>query len=94
MSSRPFAEQTQAKIDSEVSRLVREAEQRAVDVLTQHRSDLDRLADMLVERETVDGSVVYRLLGIPEAEGRGGGTQVAPHPRPRAAAAHSAENRQ
>ncbi len=93
MSSRPFAEQTQAKIDSEVARLVRAAEQRAVDVLTQHRSDLDRLADMLVERETVDGSVVYRLLGIPEAEGRAGGTQVAPHPPPRAAAAHSAENR-
>jgi cell division protease FtsH len=92
MSSRPFAEQTQAKIDGEVSRLVREAEQRAVELLQQHRGDIDGLAAMLVEQETVDGSVVYRLLGIPEAEDRKAGTEVAPHPRRPAAAARTGDS--
>ena len=36
-SSRPFAEETQAAIDSEVARLLREAEQRAVETLRAHR---------------------------------------------------------
>ena len=94
LSSRPYAEQTQAKIDSEVARLVREAEKRAVDLLQEHRGDIDRLAGMLVEQETVDGSVVYRLLGVPEAEGRETGTEVAPHPRPRAAATKAADHQQ
>src|SRR5580693_5304123 len=38
MSSRPFAEATQAEIDREVSRLLRQAEQRAVATLKEHRS--------------------------------------------------------
>jgi cell division protease FtsH len=34
LSSKPFAEATQARIDAEVARLLREAEQRAIDLLT------------------------------------------------------------
>src|SRR5215472_7708162 len=43
MSSRPYAEATQAAIDAEVSKLLRQAEVRAVDVLRSHREDLDAL---------------------------------------------------
>jgi cell division protease FtsH len=66
MSSRPFAEATQAEIDREVAKLLREAEKRAVDLLRTHRSVLDALTESLLENETVDGSVVYRLAGVPD----------------------------
>jgi cell division protease FtsH len=66
MSSRPFAEATQAEIDREVANLLREAEKRAVELLTDHRSVLDALAGLLLEDETVDGSEVYRLAGLPD----------------------------
>jgi cell division protease FtsH len=66
MSSRPFAEATQAEIDREVAKLLREAEKRAVDLLTSHRSVLDALANLLLEDETVNGSEVYRLAGLPD----------------------------
>jgi len=65
-SSRPFAEQTQAVIDAEVARLLREAEHRATAVLSAHRPVLDQLVALLLAEETVDGSVVYRLAGRPE----------------------------
>ena len=66
LSSRPFAEATQAAIDEEVSTLLRRAEIRAVDLLREHREELDGLVDLLLERETVDGSDVYRLAGRPD----------------------------
>jgi cell division protease FtsH len=62
-SSRPFAEATQAIIDEEVSRLLRDAETRAVDLLKDHRTELDSLVSLLLGKETVDGSDVYRLAG-------------------------------
>ena len=65
MSSRPFAEATQAEIDEEVSRLLRQAEQRAIGLLKDHRPELDALVELLLEKETVDGSDVYRLAGRP-----------------------------
>ena len=66
MSSRPFAEGTQEEIDREVSRLLREAEERAVELLKEHRAELDALVGELLEKETVDGSDVYRLTGQPD----------------------------
>jgi cell division protease FtsH len=66
MSSRPFAEATQAQIDKEVSRLLRQAEARATELLKENRAALDALASLLLERETVDGSEVYRLTGRPD----------------------------
>jgi cell division protease FtsH len=78
LSSRPFSEATQAVIDSEVSRLVREAEQTAVTLIRTHQRDLDRLADLLVEKETVDGAEVYRLLGLSVPEHQPEGREIAP----------------
>lgn len=43
LSSRPFAEATQARIDGEVAHLLREAETRALDLLTEHRPELEEL---------------------------------------------------
>jgi cell division protease FtsH len=66
LSSRPFAEATQAEIDREVSRLLREAEERAIALLKDHRAVLDALVERLLELETIDGAEVYRLAGRPD----------------------------
>ena len=65
-SSRPFAEATQAEIDNEVSRLLREAEERATALLKAHRHELDSLVELLLETETIDGTQVYRIAGRPD----------------------------
>src|ERR1035441_6119881 len=65
MSSRPFAESTQAKIDGEVARLLREAEQTALAQIRSHRDQLGKLVDLLLEQETVDGTAIYRIVGRP-----------------------------
>jgi cell division protease FtsH len=66
LSSRPFAENTQAVIDAEVQKLVRDAEKTAVAVLEGHRGVLDRLVELLVAKETINGSEVYALTGRPQ----------------------------
>jgi cell division protease FtsH len=61
--SRPYAEATQRLIDEEVAKLLRDADQRAEQLLRDHREALDRLTDLLIERETVDGTDVDEILG-------------------------------
>jgi cell division protease FtsH len=85
MSSRPFAEATQAVIDGEVSRLLRDAETRAVELLTGHRAELDALVGLLLEKETVDGTDVYRMAGRPDRS-----VSTSPGPPPVALAPHMA----
>ncbi|MGH8909633.1 MAG: ATP-dependent zinc metalloprotease FtsH [Egibacteraceae bacterium] len=65
LSRRPYAEETQRLVDKEVARLLREAEQRAITLLRAHRTELDRLTDLLLEQETIDGSQVYDIIGQP-----------------------------
>jgi cell division protease FtsH len=61
--SRQYAEATQRVIDEEVAKLLREAHQRATAMLTEHRDGLERLVELLLERETVDGTDVDEVLG-------------------------------
>jgi cell division protease FtsH len=61
--SRPYAEATQRVVDEEVGKLLREAEDRARVMLSEHRDALDRLTELLLERETVDGTDVDEVLG-------------------------------
>ncbi len=93
MSSRPFAEATQAAIDKEVAGLLRQAEERAVALLKDHRAELDALVGLLLEEETVDGSEVYRLAGQPDRSAAvpqvPAATTVAPHAVAAADAGHS-----
>jgi cell division protease FtsH len=80
LSSRPFAEATQAIIDGEVARLLREAEHAAVELIRSHRPELGRLVNLLLEKETVDGDEVYRIVGRKMPEHRPADTMaIAPH---------------
>jgi cell division protease FtsH len=85
-SSRPFAEATQAEIDNEVSRLLRQAEERAIELLKDHRPELDSLVSELLEMETVDGTTVYRLAGQPDRSQTVPPVPPITHVSPRAAA--------
>jgi cell division protease FtsH len=61
--SRTYAEATQPVIDEEVADLLRQAEQRALEPLRAHREVLQGLTELLLERETVDGTDVDETLG-------------------------------
>ncbi|MBW3587686.1 MAG: ATP-dependent zinc metalloprotease FtsH3 [Cyanobacteria bacterium 0813] len=62
MAERDFSEETAATIDDEVRLLVEQAYLRAKDVLVGNRHVLIALADMLVEKETVDSDELQNLL--------------------------------
>jgi cell division protease FtsH len=85
--SRAYADETQRLIDEEVSNLLREAEQRALALLTDHRDALDRLVDDLVAHETVDGAAVRAALeggARPSAPAESGGRLREPQYQARA----------
>jgi len=61
-SDRDFSDSTAAAIDSEVRKLVDEAYRRAKDVLVSNKHVLDKLAEMLIEKETVDADELQEVL--------------------------------
>jgi cell division protease FtsH len=61
-SDRDFSDTTAATIDEEVRRLVDEAYERAKNVLLGNKHILDKLAGMLIEKETVDADELQELL--------------------------------
>ena len=67
-SERDFSEETAAMIDDEVSKLVEQAYQRAKDVLVGNKPILDKLAAMLVEKETVDSEELQDLLATSDVK--------------------------
>ncbi len=67
-SERDFSEETAAIIDDEVSQLVAEAYRRAKDVLLGNKHVLDKLAVMLVDKETVDAEELQDLLATNEVK--------------------------
>ncbi len=62
MSERDFSEETAAAVDEEVRKLVDTAYQRAKDVLVSNHHILELLAQMLVDKETVDADELQELL--------------------------------
>ncbi|BBD69937.1 ATP-dependent metalloprotease FtsH [Nostoc commune NIES-4072] len=62
MSERDFSEETAAAIDEEVRKLVDVAYTRAKEVLIGNRHILDQIAQMLVDKETVDAEELQEIL--------------------------------
>lgn len=50
----PLSTQTLSAIEAEVRQMVEQAQQRAFTILSTHRQELDRLANALIEWETLD----------------------------------------
>lgn len=61
-SDRDFSDTTAAAIDEEVRKLVDEAYQRAKEVMLNNKHILDKLAEMLIDKETVDAEELQELL--------------------------------
>ena len=57
-----FSAETAKRIDDEVERIMREAHERARKVLGERRGQMDTMARVLLERETVEGADVEALL--------------------------------
>jgi cell division protease FtsH len=62
MAERDFSNETAAAIDDEVRNLVDQAYRRCKQVLVENRTVLDKLAGMLMEKETVDAEELQELL--------------------------------
>ena len=67
-SDRDFSDETAAAIDEEVRNLVDQAYRRAKDVLISNKNILDKLAQMLIEKETVDSDEFQDLLATNEVK--------------------------
>ena len=68
MHSRDYSDVTSRVIDEEVERILREQEARACACCSEHRQGLAAVARALLEKETIDGDEVGRL--VDEAYGR------------------------
>jgi len=67
-AERDFSEETAATIDEEVGKLVATAYTRAKEVLVENRNVLDRLAEILIEKETIDAEELQELLATSEVK--------------------------
>ena len=65
---REYSDETATIIDEEVEAILRAQEARAMETLREHRDGLEAVAAALLERETIDGVEVARL--VDEAYGR------------------------
>ncbi len=62
LHSRDYSEDTARVVDAEIARILRQQEERAIELLSRHRGGLDAVARALLERETLDGSEVSKLV--------------------------------
>ncbi|MCC6386662.1 MAG: ATP-dependent zinc metalloprotease FtsH [Dehalococcoidia bacterium] len=60
--TRNYSEKIAEEIDDEVRRLIEEAQERARNILREHRAVLDKLAVVLLEVETLEGETLTKLL--------------------------------
>jgi len=60
---RNYSEEVAAKIDKEVSNFIKNAENSAIDILQKKRNILDKVAEKLFEKETIEREEYERLMG-------------------------------
>ncbi len=61
-NTQDYSEETARRIDDEVARIMKEAHDRAYEILIAHREQMDLMASVLLERETVEGEACQALL--------------------------------
>ncbi len=72
---RDYSEHVAEEIDNEVQRIIRQAYETAEGILTIHRPTLDRIAQYLIQNETVEGEELEALFNPPDPN--------LPHPPPK-----------
>ena len=61
-NTQDYSEETAKRIDDEVARIMKDAHDRAYEILASHREQMDLMANVLLERETVEGEACLALL--------------------------------
>ena len=61
-NTQDYSDDTARRIDDEVARIMKEAHDRAVEILSARRDQMDLMAAVLLERETIDGEACTALL--------------------------------
>ncbi|HOI32120.1 MAG TPA: ATP-dependent zinc metalloprotease FtsH, partial [Bacteroidales bacterium] len=61
--NKPFSEKTNEVIDSEISDMVEKAYQRALNLLSEHKEGLTKLAEKLLEKEVIFGEDLENIFG-------------------------------
>jgi cell division protease FtsH len=64
VQQKEYSEETSREIDSEIRRILEEAEKNAMEILKQHRDKLDKLATELLKRETLNSEEIDEVLGL------------------------------
>ncbi len=62
---RDYSEHIAQKIDSAIQKIVRDAYQKAKDILLNYRDELDKIAERLLEVETLDANAFYEIFPTP-----------------------------
>ncbi len=72
MSRSEYSEEVAAKVDRQVREIVQHCYQQALQIIYENRAAIDRVVDLLVEKETMDGEefrqVIAEYTNIPEKE--------------------------
>src|SRR5947208_1928872 len=90
-SSEPdYSDEIAREIDDEIRRIVESSHQKAKDILTEHRSSLEKISQILVKRETIEKEEFEALLAgkteedvFPPEEPSGPEIPLPPHPADR-----------
>ena len=61
-NTQDYSDDTARRIDDEVARIMKEAHDRAEKILSSRRDQMDLMASVLLERETIDGDACQALL--------------------------------
>ena len=61
--TKPYSEKTAETIDREVSKIVEQAYQEAINILTEHRDGLTQLANKLIDKEVIFGEDLETIFG-------------------------------
>ena len=65
-----YSEETARRIDSAIGSIIQVALNEVETILTEHRNQLELLAETLVERETLDDDEIRELLGFPKRKNK------------------------
>ncbi|MCG9889777.1 MAG: ATP-dependent zinc metalloprotease FtsH2 [Thermosynechococcaceae cyanobacterium MS004] len=72
MSKSEYSEEIASRIDAQVRELIQHAYEEAIRIMRENRTVMDRLVDLLIEKETIDGEefrqIVAEYTVVPEKE--------------------------
>jgi len=68
VKQREYSEETSREIDNEIRKILEEAENRAMEILKSQRDKLEKLAEALLQKETLNSDEIDEILGFKKEE--------------------------